>query len=152
MRDHNHISVTGHVGRGREGKEAVQLRVTPNGQSVAEFSLATNRAIKDDREPTGWREETEWFSVICWGDLSERVAETLVTGYRVLVDGRLQTRTWTDREGHPRLTVEIVASDVLLLSSRTDRERADERRALIDMPERDDTESATEDTRQTDAN
>ena len=132
MRDYNKVTITGNVGRGREGTTgAVTVRQTSSGQSVAEFSVAVSRPVRDAVAPNGWRDETDWLTIIVWGEQGERLAESLDTGYRVLVEGRIQTRKWTDRDGHPRLSVEIIARDVLVLTNRADREHMAEKRAQI---------------------
>ena len=105
----NKIMVIGNTGRDAE------LRMTPQGKPVASFSVAVNRAWtpSDGGER---REETQWFSIQCWGDRLANFAQQYVTkGRLVYVEGRLQTRTWTDREQKERTTVEIVANDIQLL-------------------------------------
>ena len=143
MRDYNKLVITGNIGRGREGAGAVQLRHLQSGQSVAEFSLATSRPVRDETEQSGWKDETEWLTVLVWGEQGERLAESLMTGYKVLVEGRIQTRKWTDRDGKPRLSVEIIASDVLLLSSKAEQETITSRRKSGQSAPADDADSTT---------
>ena len=103
----NRIQIIGNTGRDTE------LRMTPNGKPVANFSVAVNRSFSDGGER---REETEWFNIVCWGDRLANFAQQYVTkGRLVYVDGRLQTRKWQDREQKERTTVEIVANDIQLL-------------------------------------
>jgi single-strand DNA-binding protein len=92
-----------------------ELRQTPNGQSVVSFSLALNRAYKD--QSGEWQEMTDYVDIVAWGPLAERVAQYMSKGRRCLVQGRLQSRSW-EQEGQKRSKVEVVASDVTFLDSR----------------------------------
>jgi len=98
---------------GRLGK-APEMRFTPNGVSVANFSLACDRTWKDsdDNQQTA----TDWFNVVAWGNLAELAKESLTLGNLIYVEGRLQSRAWHDTEGHQHRSFEIVAQDLLLLN------------------------------------
>jgi single-strand DNA-binding protein len=109
----NKCMIIGNLGRDPE------MRYTPGGQAVTQFSVATNRNFRD---PQGeWQSETEWFRVVVWGDQGERVAEYLRKGHKVYVEGRLQTRQWEDQSGNKRYTTELIANRVQSLERR-DRE------------------------------
>lgn len=89
-----------------------ELRNTPNGQSVCNFSLALNRSYKgSDGE---WQEATDYVDVVAWGTLGERVAQYLTKGRPALVNGRLQSRSW-EQDGQKRNKVEVIAQDVTFL-------------------------------------
>jgi single-strand DNA-binding protein len=106
----NKIIVIGNVGRDPE------LRYTANGKSMVTFSLATNHNYQN---PSGeWQEQTEWFRVIAWNQLAERVMERIQKGSQAYVEGRLQTRTWTGNDGKERKDVEIIANSILSLDRR----------------------------------
>lgn len=92
-----------------------ELRQTPSGQTVTNFSLALNRAYKD--QSGEWQEVTDYVDIVCWGPLAERVAQYLSKGRRCLVQGRLQSRSW-EQEGQKRNKVEVLANDVTFLDSR----------------------------------
>jgi single-strand DNA-binding protein len=92
-----------------------ELRQTPNGQTVTNFSLALNRSYKD--QSGEWQEVTDYVDIVCWGPLAERVAQYLSKGRRCLVQGRLQSRSW-EQEGQKRSKVEVLANDVTFLDSR----------------------------------
>jgi single-strand DNA-binding protein len=92
-----------------------ELRQTPNGQNVTNFSLALNRAYKD--QSGEWQEVTDYIDIVCWGPLAERVAQYLSKGRRCLVQGRLQSRSW-EQDGQKRNKVEVLANDVTFLDSR----------------------------------
>lgn len=94
-----------------------ELRQTPSGQSVCSFSLALNRAYKD--QSGEWQEATDYIDVVAWGPLGERVSQYLTKGRRCLVQGRLQSRSW-EQEGQKRSKVEVLASDVTFLDARGD--------------------------------
>lgn len=96
-----------------------ELRQTPTGQSVVSFSLALNRAYKD--QSGDWQEATDFIDVVAWGPLAERVSQYVTKGRRVLVQGRLQSRSW-EQEGQKRSKVEVLANDVTFLDGRGDSE------------------------------
>ncbi len=96
-----------------------ELRQTPNGQSVVSFSLALNRAYKD--QSGDWQEATDYIDVVAWGPLAERVSQYVTKGRRVLVQGRLQSRSW-EQDGQKRSKVEVLANDVTFLDGRGDGE------------------------------
>jgi len=106
----NKAMIIGNLGRDPE------MRYTPNGQAVTQFTVAVNRSHKDASGE--WKEETEWFRVVAWAALAERTAESLRKGRKVYVEGRLQTRSWDDKDGQKRYTTELVASTVTALDSR----------------------------------
>lgn len=108
----NKCMIIGNLGRDPE------MRYTPGGQAVTQFSVATNRNFQKDGE---WQSETEWFRVVVWGDRGERAAEYLRKGHKVYVEGRLQTRQWEDQSGNKRYTTELIADRVSSLERR-DRE------------------------------
>lgn len=88
-----------------------ELRFTAGGAAVATFGVAVNRRWKA-KGSDEWQEETSFFNVTCWGTLGENVAETIQKGTRVMVEGRLEQRTWETESGDKRSTIEIVADDV----------------------------------------
>jgi single-strand DNA-binding protein len=109
----NKCMIIGNLGRDPE------MRYTPSGQAVTQFSVATNRNYRD---PQGeWQSETEWFRVVVWREQAERAAENLRKGHKVYVEGRIQTRQWEDQSGNKRYTTELIADRVTSLERR-DRE------------------------------
>ena len=97
----NKIIVIGNLGSEPE------MRFTPNGRPVTSFSVATNWRYTT---PEGERkEETEWFTVVCWGRLAEQCNQFLTKGRLVYVEGRLRTHTWESQDGQKRSRNEIVA-------------------------------------------
>jgi single-strand DNA-binding protein len=109
----NKCMIIGNLGRDPE------MRYTPSGQAVTQFSVATNRNFRD---PQGeWQSETEWFRVVVWGEQGERAADQLRKGNKVYVEGRIQTRQWEDQSGNKRYTTELIANRVTSLERR-DRE------------------------------
>lgn len=112
----NKCMIIGNLGRDPE------MRYTPSGQAVTQFTVATNRNYRD---PQGeWQKETEWFRVVVWGQQAERAAENLRKGHRVYVEGRIQTRQWEDQAGQKRYTTELVANQVTSLERRDRDEEA----------------------------
>jgi single-strand DNA-binding protein len=103
----NKAMVLGNLGRDAE------LRYTPGGAAVATLSLATTETWNDK---AGQRQErTEWHRIVVWGKQAESLAEYLKKGKQILVEGRIQTRQWTDRENAKRFTTEIRADRITLL-------------------------------------
>ena len=114
----NKVMIIGNLGRDPE------MRYTPSGQAVTQFTVAVNRNFKDPQSQE-WREETEWFRVVAWGALAERTAEYLRKGRKVYVEGRLQTRQWEGQDGQKRYTTELIANTVTTLDPRPRDESGD---------------------------
>ena len=93
-----------------------ELRTTPGGSSVASFTLATNESW-NDKDGTK-QERTEWHRIVAWGRLAEICGQYLSKGRQVYIEGRLQTRSWEDKQGNQRKTTEIVARDMQMLGGR----------------------------------
>lgn len=90
-----------------------EVRFTPGGQAVANFRIATNESWTDKQGQK--QERTEWHRIVVWGKLAELCGEYLKKGRQAYVEGRLQTREWTDKEGKKNYTTEIVANTVQFL-------------------------------------
>lgn len=87
-----------------------ELRYTPSGAAVAKFGIAVNRSYTNRN---GERvEQTDFFNVNCWRQLAENVAESLSTGTRVVLTGRIQSRSWETEDGQRRTVVEIEADEI----------------------------------------
>lgn len=100
---------------GRLGKDP-EMRYTPSGRPVTNFSVATSRSWNtSDGER---RTETEWFNIVAWGSLAEICNQYLLKGQQVYVEGRLQSRNWEDSEGKRHTAVEIVANEMIMLGDR----------------------------------
>lgn len=89
-----------------------QLRTTPGGQSVGSFSIATNRVWTD--KSGARQEEVEYHNIVVWAKQAEIASQFLKKGSLALVEGRLQTRSWQDKQGQPRKTTEIVCERLQL--------------------------------------
>ena len=90
------------------------LRYTPEGQPVCSFQIASNRRYKN-RTTNEWQEITTFIRVVTWRQLAERLGETLRKGSAVYVEGRIQTRSWEDKDGNKKYMTEIVAQLINLL-------------------------------------
>ena len=101
---------------GRLGKDP-ELRHTHTGTPVASFSLAVDRDFKD--KGTGER-VTDWIDVVAWRQTGEFVSRYFTKGRVAVVEGRLQIRDWTDREGNKRRSAEVVADNVYFGDSKKD--------------------------------
>ena len=107
----NHIGIMGRLARDPE------LRRTQSGVPVASFRLAVDRDFKDKN--TGER-GTDWIDVVAWRATGEFVSRYFTKGRMAVVEGRLQMRDWTDKEGNKRTTAEVVADNVYFGDSRRD--------------------------------
>src|SRR5579875_665450 len=107
----NKVILVGNLGRDAETK------FTPSGAAVTKFSVATTRSWKD-QQTNEWKEETNWTNVIVWRQ--ENLANYLTKGKQVYVEGRLQTRSYDDKDGKKVYTTEVIADDVILLGGRGD--------------------------------
>lgn len=114
MASFNKIMIVGYLGRDPE------IRYTPQGQPVCNFSVATTERRKDN---TGeYQDLTTWFKITVWGRQAEVANQYLSKGKQVFVEGRLRQTEYTDREGTTRTTLEVNATDLQFLGSRGDGE------------------------------
>ena len=104
MANGNTVTVVGNLTRDPE------LRYTPSGASNTRFGVAVNRRWMD-RNTNEWQEATSFFDVVCWREMAENVSESLAKGSRVVVTGRLEQRSYEDRDGNRRNVVEIIADE-----------------------------------------
>lgn len=95
-----------------------EMRYTPGGMAVANFRLATSetRTNKEGQKET----KTEWHRVVTFGKLAEICGEYLSKGKQVYIEGKIQTRTWDDKDGNKRYTTEIVANSMQMLGGPRD--------------------------------
>ena len=104
----NKVIIVGNLGRDPE------VRTTPSGQSVANFSVATTRRWND--RDGNRQEKTEWHDVVCWGKQAEIAGQYLTKGKQIYVEGRLETRSWEDKtHGDKRYRTEIVCDNFQML-------------------------------------
>lgn len=112
----NQAQIIGHLGRD------VELRYTPSGAAVCNFSIATTEKWKDKN--TGEQKEaTEWHRITCYERLAEVCGEWLKKGSLVYISGKIKTRKWTDKDGADKYTTEIHASEMKMLGGRPEGER-----------------------------
>lgn len=106
----NKVTLIGRMGR------APELRYTPNGEAVCNFSLATSESWKDQ---SGQRvERTEWHNIVMYRKLAEIAGQYLKKGGQVYIEGRIQSRKYTGRDGVERTAYEIIASEMKMLGAR----------------------------------
>lgn len=87
----------------------VEVRTTPSGQSVANFSLAVSRSWKDQNGQT--QDQTSFINCVAWGKVGEIIAQYVAKGSPLLVSGRLDQRSYDDKDGNKRQAVEVVVED-----------------------------------------
>jgi len=108
----NKIIIVGNLGRDPE------LRYTPQGTAVCDFSVATSEKRKDSSGES--TDLTTWFKVTFWGRQAEVASQYLSKGKQVYIEGRLSQREYTDREGNKRMSLEVNGSDMQFIGSRSD--------------------------------
>ena len=101
----NNVTLVGNITRDPE------LRFLPNGTANATFGLAVNRRWQN-RQTNEWEEKVSFFNVVCWREMAENAAASLTKGTRVLVNGRLEQRSYETQEGEKRNVVEIIADEI----------------------------------------
>ena len=106
----NKVILVGNLGRDPE------IRSLPSGQPVANFSLATSRRWKD-REGNR-QEKTEWHNIVCYGKQAEIAGQYLTKGKQIFVEGRIETRSWDDKQtGEKKYRTEIICDNFQMLGS-----------------------------------
>lgn len=107
----NKVILIGNLGKDPE------VKYTPSGTPVAKLTLATNERFKD--KAGEWQDRTEWHNVVAWQRLAEIAGEYLKKGSKVYIEGRLQTRSWDDKQtNQKKYMTEVVAADLVLLGGR----------------------------------
>lgn len=107
----NKVILIGNLGKDPE------VKYTPQGTPVAKLALATNERYKDKEGQ--WQDRTEWHNVVLWQRLAEIAGEYLKKGSKVYIEGRLQTRSWEDKQtNQKKYMTEVVANDLVLLGGR----------------------------------
>lgn len=107
----NQVTILGTITRDLE------LKSTPNGQSVLKLSLALNSSYKD--KDGQWKDRADFIDVVAWANLAENIAKYKQKGQQLLVSGKLQQSTW-EQDGQKRSKVEVVAQDVNFIGSHSD--------------------------------
>jgi len=107
----NKVILVGNLGRDPE------VRYMPNGNAVANLTLATTESWKD-KQSGDQQEKTEWHRVVMFRRLAEIAGEYLKKGSQIYIEGKLQTRKWQDNAGNDRYTTEIVANEMQMLGGR----------------------------------
>ena len=100
---------------GRLGRDP-EVRYTPDGAMVTNFTLATDESYKDKNGEKV--QKTEWHRIVAFGKLAEICGNYLIKGKLVFVEGRIQTRSWEDKDGVKRFTTEIIAGNMQMLDSK----------------------------------
>lgn len=100
----NTITITGNCG------SEPSLRYLPSGVAVAEFSVAVNRNWSNQKGEK--QEETSWFKIVCWKGMAESVAESITSGTRVIVTGRMQEDRWETEDGGKRSAMKLQADEI----------------------------------------
>ncbi len=106
------VMIIGNLGRDPE------MRYTPNGRPVTEFSVAVSHRSRDAATGEWHDDQTDWYRVTVWGDRAERTAEQFRKGNKVFVEGRFRTREFEGKDGQKRTSLDVTADNVISLDSR----------------------------------
>ena len=88
-----------------------EIRYTASGQANAKLGMAVSRRWQN-KQTNEWEERTSFFNIVAWGDMAENISDTLTKGTRVIVNGRLEQRSWETDQGEKRSVVEVVADEI----------------------------------------
>ena len=119
----NKVTLIGHAGNDPE------VRTLETGSTVARVSLATNESYKD--KDGNWQTQTEWHNLILWRDLAERARDNVKKGSTLYVDGKIQSRKYTDRDGVEKSITDIVVNSFRVLDKK---ERGEDNRIPASEP------------------
>ncbi len=106
----NKVILIGNLGKDPE------MKYTPSGVAVTTFSLATGDRYKD--QSGEYKDKTEWHNIVVWRNLAEICNNYLKKGSKIYIEGRIQTRSWDDKDGIKKYITEIVARDMIMLDSK----------------------------------
>jgi single-strand DNA-binding protein len=126
----NKVLLIGHLGADPES------RFTTSGTAVTTINLATNESWRSGDGEI--KEKTEWHRCVLFGKQAETATEYMKKGQLVLVDGRLQTRSWDDKDGVKRYTTEVICDSFTMLGRRSDSETSPAKTDKVEPPEDDD--------------
>ena len=104
---------------GRLGKDP-EIKIMASGSALVNFSVALGETWKD-KQSGEKQEKTEWVNIVAFGKLAEIIGKYLNKGSQVYLEGKLQTRKWTDKEGNDRWSTEIIANNMQMLGSKGER-------------------------------
>jgi len=108
----------------------VELKQTPSGVPVAQFSLAVNRKYSKDETP-----QTDFFNVVAWRATAEFISKFFKKGSSICIIGSVQNRSWTDQQGQKRYATEIIADEALFVDSKNDTQSAPAQDSINYIPE-----------------
>lgn len=108
----NKVILVGNVGKDPE------IKVASTGNAIATFSLATTDRSKD--QTGNWTDRTEWHSLVAFQRTAEIIRDYVKKGSKLYIEGRIQTRSWDDKDGQKKYRTEIIVNDLVLLSGRGD--------------------------------
>jgi len=106
----NKVILVGNLGKDPE------IRTLENGSKVAQFSMATTESYKD--KAGNWQDQTEWHNIVVWRYLADKAENSLKKGSKLYIEGKIRTRSWTDKDNNTRYTTEIIGDKMLVLDKR----------------------------------
>lgn len=107
----NRVQLIGHLGKDPE------VKAIDNGNKMARFTIATNETYQNNKGEKVT--DTQWHNVVAWGKTAELVEKLLQKGHEVALEGKLENRSYTDKDGQKKFITEVVAQEFLLLTKKT---------------------------------
>ena len=132
----NKVMLIGNVGQDPE------LRYTPDGNPVANFSIAVNRRRRVGEE---YKDETEWFNIVCFSRTAENVNQYLTKGQKVYVEGRFQSSEYVGQDGNQRKSFAVIANEVTFLSTKNEADSINQNTAQSTVQSTEKQEASTTD-------
>lgn len=123
----NKVTLVGNVARRDE------LRFTPSGMAVFNFSIATNRSVKSGDE---WKDVATFNRIVVWGKIAEFASKSLDKGDKVYVDGRIESRQYKDKDGNSKTMTEIIAENVIPFAKKEVKPKTEQEQFEEDFPDR----------------
>ena len=114
------MSVNKVILMGTLGKDP-ELKYTPGGSAVCSFSIATKETWYDDKNEK--HEKTEWHKIVVWGKKAETCNQYIAKGSQVYIEGKLQTRSWDDKDGNKKYVTEVLVKEIQFLNRKKDSEK-----------------------------
>ncbi len=125
----NKVILIGNLGKDPE------LKMTPSGQALARFSVATTETWRSKDNPSERQSKTEWHNIVVWGKQAETAEKYLRKGQQVMIEGRIQYREYQDQSGAKRTACDIRCDNFVMLGRRDDGPRGGAREASSDFDE-----------------
>jgi len=127
----NKVILVGNLGKDPE------IRYTPSGTAIANFTIATSETY-NKKDGSGKETKTEWHNIVAFNKLAEICGEYLSKGKQVYIEGKIQYRTWDDKDGNKKYTTEIIANTMQMLGRKEEADKGNDVEGKKGAPDLDD--------------